>query len=203
MRQSRWQFCWNLYTIGFVNFVDQEIEFRCIQMLVSFSLKLNRETRLQKWNIAFSIQTKVRSGARIIPHANSCCVYERQSPFAGCVQSNLISRLRIQKRDLEYYRWRSWYNRSCSLCVLFNWQNQPISGDTEIESWNRLTKVNVLDDFKGIKATKLKRYDKLKFWSFFRICHHELNILKFKNRQLASQCMNNWIWAFKSSIVMF
>ena len=143
----RWQFCWNLYTIGFVNFVDQEIEFRCIQMLVSFSLKLNRETRLQKWNIAFSIQTKVRSGARIIPHANSCCVYERQSPFAGCVQSNLISRLRIQKRDLEYYRWRSWYNRSCSLCVLFNWQNQPISGDTEIESRNRLAKVNVLDDF--------------------------------------------------------
>ena len=114
MRRSRWQFCWNLYTIGFVNFVDQEIEFRCIQMLVSFSLKLNRETRLQKWNIAFSIQTKVRSGARIIPHANSCCVYERQSPFAGCVQSDLISRLRIQKRDLEYYRWRSWYNRSCS-----------------------------------------------------------------------------------------
>lgn len=47
------------------------------------------------------IRTKVRSGVRIIPHANSCYVYERQNPFAGCVQSNLIRRLEIQKEILN------------------------------------------------------------------------------------------------------
>lgn len=68
---------------------------------LSFSLKLNRETRLKQLNFLFNIRTKVRSGARIVPHANSCCVYKRQSSFAGCVQSNLISRLEIQKKILN------------------------------------------------------------------------------------------------------
>lgn len=46
----------------------------------------------------------------------------------------------------------------------------------EIELWNRFIKVNVFDDFKGIKVIKLKRYDKLKFWFIFRNYYYGLNI---------------------------